>query len=220
MRNKRFCLFILFATLIPHFAFAQQRISPHPASLTVSVFNDAGVAPSVLADARIRADLILRRAGIALSWLDCGTPGNWLPNSGCTTLSYPQHLSVRLVSKRGASAQDTFGQSFQDAHGEGNYAVIYFGVLASSKSAEVIRSGDLLGFVIAHELGHLLLGLDSHSPTGLMCPLWQSVEIHQAARGNLFFTEQQQERIRSRFLTAAARLNMDTTPAADASSGK
>jgi hypothetical protein len=60
--------------------------------------------------------------------------------------------------------------------------------------------------VIAHELGHLLLGTASHSPTGLMSAVWQDPELQQAARTNLFFTGREGERMRFRFAAATARL--------------
>lgn len=45
----------------------------------------------------------------------------------------------------------------------------------------------VLGVLLAHELGYLLLGANSHSPNGIMCyPLgWEQVEL--AAQGRLRF---------------------------------
>jgi hypothetical protein len=111
-----------------------------------------------------------------------------------------------LVSTAGPPSEDTFGRTFQNAEGEGNYALVYFNVLATSSVTESVPAGDLLGFVIAHELGHLLLGRDSHSATGLMAPVWQAGEVRMASQGILFFTGDQQERIRLRCLTAQAAL--------------
>ena len=65
--------------------------------------------------------------------------------------------------------------------------------------------------MIAHELGHLLLGTASHSSTGLMSAVWKDPELQQAVRGNLFFTSGEGERIRLRF-AAAARLRKLSEP--------
>jgi hypothetical protein len=54
-----------------------------------------------------------------------------------------------------------------------------------------------LGCVIAHELGHLLLGHPGHSATGVMQPRWGHFQIHQALTGNLLFTHQQETRIQA-----------------------
>lgn len=201
MKNAFLALSILIGSLAPGIV-ADTHSESAAVRLTVSVFNDAGASPSVMAQAQSRATLILRRAGISLVWLKCGSPGDRSGNAGCNDLSYPQHLSVRLVSPPVGTSEDTFGQTFQNASGEGNYALVYYRALESSNSVEVVKTGDLLGFVIAHELGHLLLGRDSHSPTGLMSAVWQATELRQASQGILFFTNDQQHRIRSRCLTA------------------
>jgi hypothetical protein len=49
----------------------------------------------------------------------------------------------------------------------------------------------VLGSVIAHEIGHLLLGLNSHSGSGIMQKRWQPSQVRQAVTGNLLFTENQ-----------------------------
>ena len=205
--------------MFPALAGAHSAQDAKSSALTVSIFNDANVPPSVLAEAESRASFVLRRAGLDVSWMDCGAPGSRPSNSDCNAIVFPQHLSLRLVSTHGGSTQDTFGQAYQNAAGEGAYVVVYFGVLAASKPATAMRPGDLLGLVIAHELGHLLLGLQSHSASGLMSPVWQADEISQASRGRLFFTSAQQEQIRSRYSAAVARSNT-LSALAHASSGK
>jgi hypothetical protein len=54
-----------------------------------------------------------------------------------------------------------------------------------------------LGCAIAHELGHLLLGTDSHSQSGIMQSRWESVQFRQLTIGTLLFTAEQSERIRA-----------------------
>src|SRR5262245_53903576 len=93
--------------------------------LRVSVFNDARVPQSVLEAAQIRAQMVFEEAGVSLTWLDCGTPGNWHTELGCSDLAFPAHLSVRLVAGKQAALGDIFGQSFLNEQGEGNYAYVY-----------------------------------------------------------------------------------------------
>jgi hypothetical protein len=206
MKNAILALSLLVASFAPQMVAADAGSKSASVRLTISVFNDAGASPSVMAQAQSRATLILLRAGISLLWLDCGTPRNAPPNSGCSDLSYPQHLSVRMVSNPGRPSKDTFGQTFQNASAEGNYALVFFNALVSSKTVEIVKTGDLLGHIIAHELGHLLLGSDSHSATGLMSAVWQAKELRQASQGILFFTSDQQDRIRARCLAAQTAL--------------
>jgi hypothetical protein len=203
MTSKLTGVIAVLGTFLARSALAQAHPDSGSLSLTVSVFNDAGASAEVLSIAQDRAVSILQRAGVSLAWLDCGTPENRPPNSACGAISFPQHLSVRLTSQASPASEDTFGQSFQNADGAGSYAVVHFRNLESSQAAKMVTAGELLGHVIAHELGHLLLGLNSHSVTGLMSTRWRVPELYQAAHGNLLFTSEQCERIRSRYLMAS-----------------
>ncbi len=198
-------LLVLTCSIFPKTLSAHEHAQSSAVNLTVSVFNDAGVEPSVWSQAQNRATEIMRHSGISLTWLDCGSPASQ-PDSNCSAISYPTHLSVRVVPKVSPVKEHIFGQSFQNAAGEGNYVLVYYAGLKAFRGATTVSTGELLGCVIAHELGHLLLGTASHSPTGLMSAVWQDPELRQAVRGNLFFTGGEGERMRFRFAAATARL--------------
>jgi len=176
-----------------------------PVSLTVSIFNDADLPASVLQQAESRARAVMSNAGVSLTWLDCGVPGQWRTELGCQAVVFPTHFSVRLVAGRKAPSDDIFGQAYLNERGEGNYANVYVTLLSSAKALSVIKEGDLLGYVVTHELGHLLLGKESHSAGGLMRARWEVAQLQQGARGNLLFSRDETEKIRSRYLAAVAR---------------
>src|SRR4030095_2831666 len=152
---------------------------------TVSIFNDADLPASVLQQAESRARAVMSNAGVSLTWLDCGVPGQWRTELGCQAVVFPTHFSVRLVTGRKAPSDDIFGQAYLNERGEGNYANVYVTLLSSAKALSVIKEGDLLGYVVTHELGHLLLGKESHSAGGLMRARWEGAQLQQGARGNL-----------------------------------
>jgi hypothetical protein len=58
----------------------------------------------------------------------------------------------------------------------------------------------LLGHVIAHELGHMLLGPNSHSGMGLMRAQWSGRELQAADHGGLFFSASESKRIQNAVL--------------------
>jgi hypothetical protein len=210
MKTAILGLLVLASGIFPKALSAHEHIQSSVVNLTVSVFNDAGVEPSVWLQAQGRATEIMRRSGISLTWLDCGFPASGKRDSNCIAISYPAHLSVRVVRKVSPVKGDIFGQSFQDAAGEGNYVLVYYASIKAFRAATTVPAGELLGCVVAHELGHLLLGTASHSSTGLMSAVWQDPELRQAMRGNLFFTGNEGERMRFRF--AAARLRKLSEP--------
>jgi len=82
-------------------------------------------------------------AGIALTWLDHGTPGSWV-DFGCQDIAFPSHLSVCLACKGRHRTRDVFGEWFLDDKGFGNYASLYVEPLAASKALDVVSEGDLL----------------------------------------------------------------------------
>lgn len=54
----------------------------------------------------------------------------------------------------------------------------------------------ILGYAIAHEIGHILLNLESHSDTGIMRAAWDLRQLQDACYGYLVFTPPQVEAIR------------------------
>jgi hypothetical protein len=59
-----------------------------------------------------------------------------------------------------------------------------------------VSMGQVLGNVIAHEVGHLLLNQQVHSPHGIMRGDWGFLDFRDMASGMLVFTPQQAEVLR------------------------
>ena len=57
--------------------------------------------------------------------------------------------------------------------------------------------GQILGHGMAHEIGHVLLHHAAHSPAGLMRSPWHPTEFENMVGGNLHFTSEEAERIRT-----------------------
>jgi predicted SprT family Zn-dependent metalloprotease len=60
----------------------------------------------------------------------------------------------------------------------------------------------ILGHVMAHEMGHLLLPANSHSQSGVMHADWDSEQLLRMVKGLLQFTPEQGELIRSHVSSA------------------
>ena len=213
MARKIWVVLVAVASLFGSAASGRPKQELRP-RLAISVFNDAQVPPGVLQAARTRAEMVLHDAGIALTWLDCGTPGNWVQDIGCRDIAFPSHLSVRLARNGRYRTGEVFGESFLDDKGVGNYASVYVEPLEASKALDVVKEGDLLGYIVVHELGHLLLGLDSHSAEGVMRGKWDFATLQQAAHGTLVFSVSEAERMRARYLSASASQKIDERRAA------
>lgn len=74
----------------------------------------------------------------------------------------------------------------------------------------------ILGYVMAHELGHLLLGRGAHSFTGIMRGGWDRHQILSVEMSSLRFTNEQARLIRS----TVSEMNADYFNASSVSSGR
>jgi hypothetical protein len=63
-----------------------------------------------------------------------------------------------------------------------------------------VALADILGNVMAHELGHLLLGSSSHAGMGIMRAHWQGEELRRLSRGSLSFTNEQADHMRGKLI--------------------
>ena len=54
---------------------------------------------------------------------------------------------------------------------------------------------EILGGILAHEIGHLLLAESSHSGTGVLRARWGDQDLRMIAYGRLWFTPEQAARM-------------------------
>jgi hypothetical protein len=166
--------------------------------VTIDVFNDAGVASPVVTSAETEAERIFDAAHIQLRWRDCSAARDEAPDSACRVLRASNHLSLRIVSGSARENGDVFGVAFLGADGTGSYCDLFYGSVEKVRNHSRSNVGRILGHVMAHEIGHLLLGAHAHSSWGIMAPKWHNQELKSLEMGLLFFTAEQEKAIQSR----------------------
>ena len=77
-------------------------------------------------------------------------------------------------------------------------ATVYIDRVARVAKAAGIDPGTLLGYAVAHELGHLLLATNSHGVRGLMRSTWRDDELRSDRKTDWAFTVEETAAIRSR----------------------
>lgn len=100
-----------------------------------------------------------------------------------------------------------FGISYLAAGDIGSQAAVFYTKIAGFHSISLVDPGTLLGYAMAHELGHLLLGSNSHSPTGLMSADWRTADLIHMEQGGLLFNVEQSRKMKARLSTFAMRRN-------------
>jgi hypothetical protein len=177
-------------------ATAQARRS----EITVLVNNSAGVKPSVLRKAEQEAGRLFDAAGIEIQWVNCDE------TEACRRILGPKEFVLHIVA--GGKTQNDFvlGEAFLGEDGRGQYSDVFFDRLTQAQRNFGLAL--LLGAVSAHELGHLLLGSNSHSRTGIMEPRWGQQGLRSIGMGRLLFTPEQARSMRNRISAGAVRVNL------------
>ena len=174
---------------------AEAQVAPLP--LTVAIHDSAALPPPVLERAKDVATAIYGRIGVSVTWLAGPQAAAALPRgaAACPDSLAPL-IHLRLLG-RSTNPRRPAGDLGFAASG-GTVASVLVEPVAYVAKRKSLAVGDLLGVIIAHEIGHLLLPPDSHS-TGIMAP---NIDLFLIDHGGPSFDRRQASMIRAR--TAAA----------------
>ena len=165
--------------------------------IRVRVNNYTQASPAILAGAEREAGRILDRAGLRTVWLDCpAKPSTADPQDPCRKALEANDIVLRVLSE---STQNKFRDTVFGFAVVPILASVYYDYaahLARSDNAE-FEIPVILACVIAHEVGHLLLGSNSHSASGIMQLHWERGQIRHAMTGTLLFTPEQAKLIQA-----------------------
>ena len=177
--------------------------NPH---LTVYVSDTAQTSARSLAQAEREAGRIFRNAGIILNWVDCARVTGESAEAGCQRTPRPGELALRILPRARQAPDSVFGTSFLEPSG-GIYADIFLDRVRQLREVDPsLTLEPILGDVLAHELGHLLLGTSSHTPAGLMQAHWKYPQLRLIEMGQLSFNSREAALLRERvaFLQSSA----------------
>ena len=171
--------------------FSWERRSLAPA-ITVALYDDMHLSLQVLADAEDEAIGVYRKAGVAISWVECKSARMKAEaDPRCQDSPSATRLNLRIVPHASKASDAVFGVAFLSAEGTGAYTDVSYNSVEELDQEWHAGLALVLGHVMAHELGHLLLGSNAHSRKGIMCPHWHEDELHLASKGSLLFSADQ-----------------------------
>ena len=159
-------------------------------SLSVSVCNLGDMPESDLRRAESEATAVFRSAGVEILWRGCDdspAPGE-------------HSITIRLRNDKppvttGSMSLDAMGRAFLGDNGHGYLADTYYQAVSDLAGRHQADAAVLLGFVIAHEIGHLLLG-PGHVSDGVMRTGWNVSELQALRQRWLRFNQAESARIR------------------------
>lgn len=171
------------------------------ARVTVSVYNEAAVPGEVLSRAEQAASRIFQRAGIEVNWLNCQVPAASEEASiTCREVAFPKHLHLRIVRRSAGLNGEAMGVSFQGEDGIGCFADLFYEPMERLEESDGTNVASLLGQVAAHEIGHLLLGTNSHAVAGIMQARWTADRLTNPALARLVFLDRESQKMKERLL--------------------
>ena len=179
MRNT--AVTIIITTLLAGLAPATALALGDAPQISVRMYDAFGMPSAQRREAESTARAILAQAAIAVIWFDCVALARVEPASGvCAQPLGPLDLVVRLVAARSEPGPAVLGTALiSPQQNLSCFATVFAdSVVATTRRART-QFGRLLGRVIAHEIGHLLLGSSSHSQHGLMRAAWRDYEIQR-----------------------------------------
>lgn len=192
MSGLRTSLIVIFVTAASLGAATSAQAADAPAGLhvPVAICDVLQTPPEIVAGAERIAGDVYQAIGVSLEW----------SGAGCEADDHT--LTVRIIA-RDASALDVTSITVGFAEpGTSVATVLYDRVLAFARRYHV-KKDVLLGYAMAHELGHLLLPPNSHSAVGVMRP---AINLEDAAAKRLRFTREQGALILRRIETSSLAL--------------
>ena len=156
------------------------------AHLSIAVCGSDRVPSALLANAEAIAADVYRDIGVAIDWTACGEDERALEVDlmRCNELSSPVAEVTLGFAEPGTS-----------------FATVLYDRVGKFASRYRLKREVLLGYAIAHEVGHLLLPPHSHSASGVMRA---TIDLDRAAARKLRFTREQGKLILERLDGVAA----------------
>jgi hypothetical protein len=164
--------------------------------VAVRIHDYAAVPPTVLSSALEAAAGILRRAGLQPAF----SVERRRTGVSRATETAPATLTIIIPLDRMStriSANPVVLGTTPAAGSGGRLAYVFADRVNQLARLKQANEGQLLGIVIAHEIGHMLLG-PPHATTGLMRPMCDRRQLRAIALGQLRFTPDEEAIIRHR----------------------
>ena len=169
--------------------------SDSEARLSVRLYNYTAVPDQTLAAAEQQAGKVFRAAHIMVTWVDCPLSENDIDKmQPCTHAPGPVRIILIIVPVSKAPLRHLSGELGFTSYPDTTY--VFSDRVGEFSHRELIPEEIVLGEIIAHELGHVLLGHDSHSSAGIMRPILRREDLMGSRAG--FFTTPQSKQMRAR----------------------
>jgi len=193
MSNRSCSILFLFLALAGN----AKTLTAQSSAVQVQVYDYADLKPEFLHNVVPLTQQILAGTGLSVQVQLCrgGLAVSCNGQSG-------RNLVVRVVAG-GSKTNDSvlrspLGQSMADHQG-GTYASIFMERIQDAAAEADVPRDTVLAYAIAHEVGHLLLGDNAHTPRGVMKGNWDRKDYEAMNQRQFHFIEGQAHQLATRF---------------------
>ena len=179
---------------------------------TIRVYDYAQVPAESLRQAQQLVTKIYSAIGVRIRWLDTVRAEEMpLPRGASIADSNGFVMIVRNSSTSSPyeDVKDALGTAVISRHNGGRVAYVMSDRIRRVAGGSETTATSVMGAVIAHELGHLLLPRGSHSPSGLMQANWDRDVVLEIKPTDLKFTPKQARLVREALRRSSGSPNTD-----------
>jgi hypothetical protein len=179
-------------------------------TITIRVYDLYGLSSDQRDKAFALAGETLAQANVSTTWIDCSRVDGVVPLP-CRAVLKDGEIVLR-IQDRTSRGPHILGTAVVQDTGPNVIASIYAGAAGDRVAKSGLPLWIILGRVTAHEIGHLLLGSNSHAPTGLMKAAWDLKRPHAS---EWQFTRLDADKMRRRHVPRQEDVAAALAPAAD-----
>jgi hypothetical protein len=172
--------------------------------VTVRIYDYVNLTSDWRQEMETTATRILRQAGVAADLVWCFGNGIETTVPACNAALGPADMFVRIFPPRLALKGHELGYVAATPE-SGGYVTVFADPSRREARVRSLSDGTLLGHVLAHEMGHLLLGPNAHSSSGIMRPVWRRFDEEWMVKGALVFSAEQAKKMRANLVERASR---------------
>jgi hypothetical protein len=171
--------------------------------VNVRMSSQVEAPPDVLRGAQDAASRIFAGIHIQLVWTS-QTQQVSNPVAGCLGEAATRDLAVEIVPHAPASFSDVALAMAMPYAESGVRIVIFYDRVDPLLRGHNAPAATILGYVLAHEIAHVLQGIARHSETGIMRARWTNNDFKQMGIRVLIFTAEDVQLMRRRLATRDA----------------
>ncbi len=189
-------------SVIPGVVKAETGAASLQPGLVVRTYNNDKVSSRDLAAALDLADSIFTDAGVSVLWIECGVSDRQ-PSAPSERCNQPVDrnevvLRIQTTGPVDAGRYASLGASLVSGHaGDAPlFSTVFANRVASMARESSADATRVLGYAIAHEVGHLLLNDPHHPGAGLMRAVWSRFELQRNRPADWTFLSEEAETMR------------------------